>query len=259
MAVGELIQRYRKARRISQLDLALEADVSTRHISFMETGRSAPSREMLLKLAFSMDLSLREANLLLVAAGMQPQFGHTDLTEPGLALVKEALEFVLESHEPYPAVVMDHNWNILMANRIHLHLIEMMVAVLGALPETTNILELLFDPKGFKFFVKNWDEVACFLLRKRAKEELLMSVSEEGSLLQRLLQYPGIPHGWKSDMTPSEELPMVPLHLEIGELNLTMFSTIATFGTPVDVTMQELRLENYFPADDESKAYFKSL
>jgi transcriptional regulator with XRE-family HTH domain len=249
------LRQWRTARRVSQLGLALSADVSSRHVSFVETGRAQPSREMVLRLAEALQVPLRERNALLLAAGYAPLYSETGLDAPELAQARRAVEFILAQQEPYPAIVLDRHWNMLMANTATYRFLKLFPECVMAQPP--NALKLLFDPKGLRPFVENWEEVAGRIIH-RVHREAAGAPSDAGvrALLEELLGYPGVPRDWR---TPELERPLAPL-LDIAykrkDLKLRFFSTITTFGTPQDVTLQELRIESFFPADDITDAAF---
>ena len=254
MSVGQLLQHYRKSQHFSQLALATEAEISSRHISFIETGRSQPSRQVLLTLANAMDLAHRDVNLLMRTAGYSAMYQHRGLDDPQMKPVSDALNMMLENHLPYPSVVIDKDWNILMMNASYQQLLSSFPMQLNDNTNANNVLELLFSPNGLRSVIANWDEVASHLLRVRAREEAL-NINQGDSLLKRLLAYPNIPD-WKKINDAEIEKPMLSLQLNLGQVTLNLFSTITTFGTAADITLQELRIESYFPADEQTKDFF---
>ncbi|TQV84802.1 helix-turn-helix transcriptional regulator [Exilibacterium tricleocarpae] len=257
MGVGLLLKDYRQTRKLSQLELSLEAEVSARHISFLETGRSRPSRAVLLKLAQALDLSLRDTNVLLVSAGFNPHYPQRSLDDPAMQAVRQALDFVLRNHAPFPAVVIDSDWNLLMANTPQLELTRRLMSAQPNWPQTTNVLELLLDPNAFRPFVRNWEQLTKLLLRRRYREESFNPpAAGEESLLERLLTYPDLPPSWRRQDHDELEMPMLTLELTVGNQQLRCFSSIATFGTAVDITLQNLHIETYFPADEETRRCF---
>ena len=257
MEPGELLSDWRKTRRLSQLELAGRAAVSSRHLSFVETGRARASAGLLRRLAAALDLNCRDTNQLLIAAGHTPVYGETRLDEPAMAPVREALGVMLDNHLPYPAGVLDAQWNLLLANDALQKLIQAMVAEGGPLPATGNLVELVFLPEGFKPFILNWDTVASMLLRRLRRDLDL----RPDPLLQRLYRrledladVPGLLGG-----APASADPMLTLQMMINGRRLTTFSTLASFGTAMDVIMEELRIEQYFPADDATREFFENL
>ncbi len=256
MDPGELLSDWRKTRRLSQLELAGRAAVSSRHLSFVETGRARASAGLLRRLAAALDLNCRDTNQLLVAAGHAPVYGETRLDEPAMAPVRQALEVMLDNHLPYPAAVLDAHWNLLLANTALQGLIQAMVAEGGPLPATGNIVELVFHPEGFKPFILNWDLVASVLLRRLRRDLDLRPDPQLQRLYRRLEDLADVPA--LLGATPVSVDPMLTLQMMVGGQRLTTFSTLASFGTAMDVIMEELRIEHYFPADDATRAFFEA-
>lgn len=256
MQAGKLLSHWRKARRMSQLELALRASVSSRHISFVETGRARASAGLLRRLAEELELGCRHTNELLLAAGHAPVFGETRLDDPAMAPVRRALQIMLDNHMPYPASVLDGQWNLLMTNAALQRMISTISEARGPMPETTNIVELSFHPEGFKPFIKNWETVARFLLRHIRRDLDTRPNPGLQALYQRL--------GELADLdallgpAPHTTEPLLTLQLEIGGQTLTTFSTLACFGTALDVAVEELRIEQYFPADEQTAGFFQT-
>jgi len=245
--VGELLRQWRERRRISQLDLSIEADISSRHLSFVETGRSQPSRDMVLRLADTLDVPLRERNHLLLAAGYAPVYGEAALDAPQMAAVRQAIRLVLKAHEPFPAVVVDRGWNLVDANAT----IDLLTA--GAAPQLleppVNVLRLALSPDGLAPRIVNLAEWRAHLLA-RLRREIAVSADERLiELLDELRQYPGD----EPDVEPpgSGDV-VVPLRIRTDLGELRFLSTVATFGTPLDVTVAELSIESFFPANPET-------
>ena len=255
---GELIKGWRKSRGLSQMDLGFDANISSKHISFLETGRSQPSREMIIKLSNSLDIPLSERNVLLSAAGFSEAYSRMDIHQPEMKAVCDALSVMLTNHEPYPAVVFDWNWNIVMANGAQQKMTHTLKSLQPDFPDTCNILEMLFDPNGYRPFIENWEQVVCVVLQRLHKEKIMFQ-DRHSDLLERLMQYPGVPDSWQSLDTAVTSQPMIDVTVKIGDLRLKLFSTLASFGTAIDITMQELTIEQYFPADEVTKQYFESL
>lgn len=253
-SVGPLLSEYRKRNRLSQLELSLMADVSSRHISFIETGRTKPSRSMILRLADVLDLPHKDSNLLLHSGGFAPAYSEFDLKRPEMEPVRQALDLILDNHNPYPALVMDGYWNVLRQNQTHLTLIKQVVGGTGQLP-TNNILEAVFREDCFRGHIENWDEVASHLLRRLRKQVLAIGNKEHKALFARLLEL-SPPLDWAQ---PNDELsdgPMLTVDFKMGDMTLSMFSTISQFGTALDTGMEELLVEAYFPANDECRELF---
>jgi len=259
-AVGELLREWRGTQGMSQLDLALEAGVSSRHVSFIETGRSTPSRAMVLRLAATLDLPLRERNALLVAAGFAPVYRESVLQDADLAPVRRALELVLRSHEPYPAFVLDSGWNILLANRAHERVLPMLMPEGAPIPDSVNVVRLVFDPALLRPRVANWELVA-HVLGHRVRRQLRSPnlETERKRLFEELLAYPGVGAAMARATAPPDAAILIPLVFEIDGGRLSWFSTIATIGTPQDVTLEELRIESLFPADEETDEAIKRI
>jgi transcriptional regulator with XRE-family HTH domain len=254
-AFGALLRHWRSLRRQSQLELALSTNVSQRHLSFLESGRAQPSRAMVLRLAEALNVPIRERNALLHAAGFSAVFNRTGLSEPAMAPVRDALELMLGHHDPYPALVVDRDWNLLMANGALQRLLglagnpeSMFATVCGDGPR--NVYRLSFHPAGLRPFIANWDEMAAHLLQRLARETAATGSDTGHALLEELLAYPDIPDQWQGVVMDEPLNPVLPLELTLGGLHLRLFSVIATFGTPQDVTTDELRIESFFPADD---------
>ena len=249
-AVGDHLRQWRQRRRLSQLDLALDAEISTRHLSFLETGRAQPSRDMVLRLAEHLEIPLRERNTILVAAGFAPVFPQRSLDDPALAAARRAVDVILAGHEPYPALVVDRGWNLVSANRM----IAPMMA--GAAPHLlaapVNVLRLTLHPKGLASRVANLHEWRAHLLDRLRREVELTADPTLSELLTELKAYP-IPGGQPPRRALDEYGGVaIPFQLNTPAGLLSFFSTTTVFGTPVDVTLSELTLETFFPADAQT-------
>jgi len=250
---GVLLRQWRDIRGKTQLDLSFDAGVSQKHISFVESGRSMPSRQMLLDLAQALDVPLRERNELLMAAGYAPVYSDQALDAPLMNSVSKALQRMLRQHEPFPAIVMDRHWNVLMTNDAAPRLFNCFIDM-AARPSPRNLLHLMFDPAGMRPFVANWPETARGLLGRVYREALGRVIDERTkALLAELSHYPGVKPEWRAP-SPGESMPMIPLTFVKDGVRLKYFSMITTVGTPQSVTTQELRLECMFPADDATEA-----
>jgi len=263
-AFGHLLRSSRAARRLSQLQLAVEADVSQRHLSFLESGRALPSREMVLQLARALDLPLRERNRMLVSAGFASIYATRPLDAADMQSVRAALELLLAHHEPYPAVVVDRAWNLFMANAAVPRVFgaigdldAMFRHVCGTRPP--NVLAILLHPEGMQPFIRNFEEVAVPLLARTAREALEHPHVQQ--VLDEVLQYPTIPARWRSlDLQRhANPLPVLPTEFAAGDHRLRLFSMMTTFGTPLDLTTDELRVESFFPADPASEVLLRAL
>lgn len=252
--VGVLLRQWRRQRGLSQLALAVEAEVSTRHLSFVETGRSVPSREMVLRLAEHLDVPLRDRNRLLLAAGYAPVYSHAPLDSPELRRVLDAVRRVLRAHEPYPAVAVDRHWNLVAGNAA-LPLFTRGVAA-HLLRPPANALRLTLHPEGMAPRIANLAEWRAHLLGRLRRHLGLAADAGLAALHDELRGYPGGP------TEPDAALPragdvVVPLRLRHAGGELTFLSTVSTFGTPLDVTVEELSIESFFPADEVTDAYLR--
>jgi transcriptional regulator with XRE-family HTH domain len=250
--IGKLLRDWRLRRRLSQLDLALEASVSARHISFVETGRAKPSRELVLHLAEQLEVPLRERNALLLAAGFAPVYNETPLDSPELAPVREALDRLLASHEPFPAVIVDRQWELIAANAPLRALLADGVDP-ALLEPPANTLRISLHPDGLAPRIVNFAEYSAHLLTRLRREATLSADPGLATLYDELRAYPGVDDG-SAHAAHEDPMPFVPLRLRAGDRELTFFSTIATFGTALDVTLAELAIESFFPADAETAA-----
>jgi transcriptional regulator with XRE-family HTH domain len=244
---GEHLRHWRQHRRLSQLDLAQEAEISTRHLSFVETGRSVPSREMVLRLSERLDIPLRERNALLVAAGYAPMYRERPLSDPALGAARQAVELILKSHEPFPALALDRHWNLLAANAALPHLLEGVDAELLAPP--VNVLRLSLHPKGLASKIANLAQWRDHLFERLRQQVASTGDPVLADLLEELRGYP-MPPGASDLHLEGEHLGVVmPFHYRTDHGVLSFISTTTIFGTPIDVTLQELMLETFFPAD----------
>jgi transcriptional regulator with XRE-family HTH domain len=251
----EILRHWRRVRGQSQLELSLVAGVSQRHLSFIESGRSQPSRQMVLDIAHALNMPLRETNLLLSAAGFASYYPESDWGAQELAPVRKALERMLQQHEPWPAVVMDRHWNVLMTNTAAPRFFNSFID-LEQRTGPRNILHLMFDPEGLRPFIANWEVTAKSLFQRVYRESLGGIIDEKTrSLLRDLANYPDVTPDWKMpDDTPQpQDLPMLPVSFVRDGRKLNYFSMISTLGTPQSVTAQELRIECLFPADEETE------
>jgi transcriptional regulator with XRE-family HTH domain len=264
---GELLRHWRTTRRISQLELGLDADVSSRHISFIETGRANPSREMVVILSSVLDVPMRERNALLIAAGFAPIYRETDLNAPQMAQVRQALQLILKQHEPFGAIVFDRHWDLVMTNEAYMHLISMLSGNLDATiaPYTIapkprlNILKLIFDPLAWKPYIANWETVARATLDRLHREAIHYNDPALHDLLQHLLAYPDVPARWRDPDFDNPQDVIIPVEIRFGEHLLRLFSTVTTLGTPQDITLQELSIESFHAADEQTEQLIRAL
>jgi transcriptional regulator with XRE-family HTH domain len=264
--VGPLLRRWREARHLSQLELALDAEVSARHISFLETGRAEPSRAMLLTLANVLDVPLRERNFLLLAAGFAPIYGETGLEDPRMAPVRAAVEIILRNNEPCSAYAHDRHWNIVMANHAF---IKFLTLVLGEPPAgleplcvstapRMNVLRLVFDPDSVRKVIVNWETIAKSLLNEAYRRLAWARDATLQNLISEILGYPSVPERWREpDLEAPRDL-ILPTELKLGGTIARMFSTVTTLATPNDVTLQDLHIEAFYPADAETEKLLSS-
>jgi transcriptional regulator with XRE-family HTH domain len=254
---GDHLRHWRQHRRLSQQDLALEADVSTRHLSYVETGRAQPSREMVLRLADRLDVPLRERNVLLAAAGFAPMYPARALAHPDLAAARQAVERVLKGHEPHPALAVDRHWNLVAANASVSLLLQGVAPAL--LEPPINVLRLSLHPDGLGPRLANAAQWRSHLLHRLQQQVAATADVHLQALHDEMTAYP----------LPPEQAPrpdgmeacgiVVPLQLHSAQGLLSFISTITIFGTPVDVTLQELAVESFFPADTATQAALETL
>lgn len=256
--VGALLREWRAARRWSQLDLALEAGVSARHLSCVETGKSQPSRDMVARLADALEMPLRERNALLVAAGYAPKYPESALGTPELAQVRRAIECILRQQEPYPAFVLNRRWDVLMANDAAQRVNRFVMH--GRASAHANMIRQIFDPDDLRPAVANWEEVAGNLIH-HLHGEVAAAPSDAAAraLLDEALAYPGVPARWRMRDLDTAPQPLLTTVLRRDDRELRFFSTITTFGTPRDVTIDELHIECCFPMDEATTELCRSL
>lgn len=251
------MREWRAVRRLSQLDLALAADVSTRHLSCVETGKSQPSQDMVVRLADTLEMPLRERNALLMAAGYAPSYPETALATPALAQVRRATEFIIGQQEPYPAFVLNRHWDILMANPAAMRVTGFL---LGGGGEQNNMIRHFFDPNGLRAVVVNWQEVASDLIRHLHSDIAAAPTDDMArALLEEALSYPGVPSRWRMREPGMAPSPLLTTVFRRDGIELRFFSTFTTFGTPRDVTVDELRIECCFPDDEVTAAFCRKL
>jgi len=252
--VGELLRRWREHRRLSQLALALDAEISTRHLSFVETGRAQPSREMVLRLAEQLDVPLRERNSLLLAAGYAPVYAESGLDAVPMAAVRAAIRQLLTAHEPYPAVVVDRAWDLVDASA------SVALFTAGVRPELlrppANVLRLSLHPEGLAPRIVNLGEWRAHLLGRLRRQVAATADAGLAALYDELRAYPCEESGLEIELPGPGDV-VVPLRVRHADAELAFFSTVATFGTPLDVTVSELMIESFYPADAETAAVLR--
>ena len=258
---GPLLKQWRTRRRFSQLDLATEAGVSQRHLSFLETGRSKPSREMLVHLGEVLDVPLRDRNTMLTAAGFAPAYRERSLEDPEMAPIRAAVELIIERHDPYPAFAIDRHWNVLRSSeatgRMMLRLVDPATA---PLEHGLNVMRMTLHPDGLRPWIVNWDEVAGELIDRVNRDA---AAYPDDPVMQRLaeemLSYPDVAdHLSDADPDAAPQL-VLPVHVKKGDFEVKTFSTLTTIGSPLDITVQELMIEMLFPADEASDETFRQL
>jgi transcriptional regulator with XRE-family HTH domain len=253
--VGGMLRSWRRRRRLSQLDLANEAAVSARHLSFVENGRSKPSRELVLHLAEHLEVPLRERNTLLLAAGYAPSYARTPLEDEAMTPVREALDQVLAGHEPFPAVVVDRHWDLVSANRPLMELMSTGIAP-HLLEEPVNAMRVTLHPEGLAPRILNFPEYAAHLVDRLRREALSYADERLLALHDELCSYPGVAGSASPADTAGQVF--VPMVLRTGEGVLTFFSMLSTFGTARDITLEELAVESFFPADEATAAVLRA-
>jgi transcriptional regulator with XRE-family HTH domain len=255
--VGDLLREWRQRRRMSQLDLACEAEISTRHLSFVETGRSQPSREMILHLAEMLEIPVRERNLLLVAAGFAPIFRERPLDDPALTLVRNAIDMVLERQKPYPAFGIDRHWNVAMSNAA---LPELYTGVSEELLERpVNAARLTLHPKGMAPRIANFAEWRAHTLTRLRHDIDLTADPVLVDLLREVSDFPAPVTTRPSHAVPDPNAVLIPFKVMTDAGLLSFVTTTTLFGTPIDVTLSELAVELFFPADAETDAIVRQL
>ena len=260
---GPMLRTWRRRRGASQLALALQSGVSQRHVSFLESGRARPSREMVVQLTTALDVPLRQRNAMLLAAGFAPAYRETNLAAPELMPVRKAIDHMLKQQEPYPAVVIDRLWNLIQANEAATAFTVFLFEGPPPSPppgKPANLLQWLLDPKALRPKIANWEEVARHLV-STTYAEILADGGEPKALafIEEIMAYPDVPASFRKLRFEERPQPVLTLDYVVGGKSLSVFTTIATLGTPQDVTLQEVRIECFFPADDRSDTLFKSL
>ena len=254
------LRYWRDKRGYTQLRLSSESGISQRHISFLESGRSQASREMVLKLGIVLDIPLRERNAMLLAAGYAPAYRERRLSDPELAAVKQALDFMLAQQAPYPALVVDRLWNLVMANAPAVMMMSWLLEIPNGVPlprEGVNVLKLMLDPNGIRKHLQNWEDVCADQLHWIQREAMSDGLgSEAANLLGELAALPGISETTRFANLDARALPFLPMQIRKDEVALNLFTSIATMGTPHDVTVHELRIESFFPADEATARWF---
>ncbi len=259
---GRLLKEWRHARGSSQLDFALASGISQRHLSFLESGRSRPSRGMVLHLASALAVPLRQQNAMLLAAGFAPAFAERKLDAPELGQVSAALDRALQQQEPFPAVVVDRIYNLVRANQAALTLLGTLLDPAALAPPPSgaphNLMRLVVRPDGLKPHMENWEEAVVWLLRRLRAEAIAEGAKAHDAFLDELLAFPDVAKVAKAPREEGDYPPALTVRFRHGETRLSLFSMIATVGTPLDVALQDLRLEFFFPADAATEKWFRA-
>jgi transcriptional regulator with XRE-family HTH domain len=247
-AFAERLRWWREHRGLSQLALAGQTNISQRHLSFLELGRAPPSREMVDRLATARAIPLRQHNALLLAAGFAPRWRQRSLAAPDLAEVASALDYMLAQQEPYPAVVVDRHWNLLKSNAGAVRLVEFLV---GSITPGTqiNLADALVAPDVLRPYLTNWAAVVRHFIRSVEADAAADGLLETTALLERLMSYKGVRSALSLDPNKADSGPVLAMHFRKHDVSLRLFTTIATLGTPQDITLQELRIECFIPMD----------
>jgi len=249
---GVLLRGWRAARRLSQLDLSLDSGISTRHLSCLETGRAQPSRQMVVRLAEALDVPLRERNALLLGAGYAPLYPHTGFDGPEAEGARHAVELLMAQLEPYPVLIVDRYWNMLRTNSGARRFFALFPGCDWA--SVPNAVRLVFDPKGLRPFIENWENVASRIIQ-RVHREVAANPSDNTMrcFLDDLLSYRGVPDRWRLPDWDGGAPPFLTIDYKWKDSTLRLFSALTTFGTALDVALQELRIESFFPADETTR------
>jgi transcriptional regulator with XRE-family HTH domain len=255
-SIASKLRWWRQHRGLSQLELAGRAEISQRHLSFMELGRASPSREMVMRLAKVLDLPMRQQNALLLAAGYAPVWRETAFAAPELGPVTSALGYMLAQQEPFPAVVVDRHWNLLKANAGAVRLVEFLVGPLAP-DAAVNLADALVAPDLLRPYLVNWVEVVRYFIGSVEADAWADGTSETAALLERLLAYQGVQSALRRSPVSAAAGPVLPMYFRKGDISLRLFTTIATLGTPQDITLQELQIESFFPMDEETASILR--
>ncbi len=255
--LGELLRRWRSLRRMSQLDLATQAEVSPRHLSFVETGRSRPSRELVLHLAEHLDVPLRDRNEMLTAAGFAPLYRESPLDDPALASVRTAISVILANHSPLPAFVIDGGWQLVEANDAIAAFLPLIDPGLTEPP--MNIIRASLHPDGLSRFIVNFAEYAAHVVERLRRQLAATSDPSLAALLDEVCAYPAVADALRIAPAAAPLAAVLPMHFRLPDgTELRFFSTMTIFGSPLDVTIAELAIESFFPADEGTADFFRT-
>ncbi len=255
-----LLKHWRGRRGLSQLDLAVSADVSARHVSFLETGRAQPSREMVLRLGSTLEVPLRDQNAMLQAAGHPEEFVELSFDEGLPPEISGAIERMLTQHEPFPMMVMDRHYNQVRTNSGAARLLGGMIAEPSAMPERINVFHVLFDPRLARPFIVEWERVARALLSRLHRESLARPEDQElAALVRSIFEYPDVPQEWRQPDFSAPSEPTLTFRIRRDDVELSFLTTVTIFNAPQNVTLEELRIESYFPTDEVTEAFCRNL
>jgi transcriptional regulator with XRE-family HTH domain len=256
---SSLLKHWRNVRRLTQIELAGDANVSARHVCFLETGRAQPSREMVQLLGSALDLPLEERNALHVAAGFVPPYGDQGLAADNLQHVRQALDFILRQQEPYPGIVIDGRWDVRIRNQASARLLKPFHQAYDMEAGIAdNAMHVVFHPRGLRQFIVNWDEFAGQMIQILHRE-VAQGGSVAADLLDEIMTYPGLPAEWRLPRNPAGSSPVMTMQLRKGDYRLAFFSTFTTLAMPTDVALQKLKIECFYPADDATAAKAREL
>lgn len=256
--LGDLLKQWRDIRGRSQLDVSVDTGISQRQISFIESGRSVPNRSTLMGIAQSLEVPLRERNALLLAAGYAPLYSQASWNSDEMKSIRKALDRMIAKHEPYPAIVMDRYWNVLRTNDAAPRFFNCFIDM-SSRPSPRNMLHLMFDPKGMRPFIADWEALARTLIQRVHREAVGHMVDQKTKdLVTDLLAYPDVRPDWRAPERLSG-LPMVPMRFVKDGATMNYFSLVTTVGTPQNIAAQELRVECMYPADDETEVFHAKL
>ena len=253
------LKKWRKFRKFSQLDLSLEAGISQRHLSFLESGRSRPGKETIMELAEALSMPLRDRNQLLNSAGFTAVYKERAIDDTTMVTIQNALKMTLDHHEPFPALAVDRKWNLFMANNASMKLIELMGPPDQSLFEEgkLNVYRMTFSEYGFRPFISNWSQIANPLLLRLQREVNDDPANEFLSGLLDEMQRLSCTENYSAEDIAATVAPVLSLHMKLGDIELKMFSMISSFGTALDVTASEIKVETFFPADDFTRQFFQ--
>ncbi|HEX9586235.1 MAG TPA: helix-turn-helix transcriptional regulator [Bradyrhizobium sp.] len=256
---SSLLKHWRNVRRLTQIELAGDANVSARHLCFLETGRAQPSREMVQLLGSALDLPLEECNALHVAAGFVPPYGDRGLAAENLQPVRQALDFILRQQEPYPGIVIDGRWDVRIRNQASRRLFKAFHQSYEMEADIAeNAMHVVFHPKGLRQFIVNWDEFAGQMIQILHRE-VAQGGRVAAQLLDEIMVYPGLPAEWRLPRNPAGSSPVMTMQLRKGDFRLAFFSTFTTLAMPTDAALQKLKIECFYPADSATAAQAREL